>query len=241
MQLPATRHMKPAPPDILFRDDHYVAVHKPPGLLVLRTWLARDEHFLLQLVRDRIGQRVYPVHRLDRATSGVIIFGLSPEATRLLQAEFEGNRVVKHYRAVVRGWLSGPGIIDHPLADEETGMDRRPAQTRYRPLAFAELDHAVDRYATARYTLVEAEPVTGRRHQIRKHFKHVSHPIVGDTTYGKGTHNRFFRTRFGADRLLLMAWHLAFEHPFDRRPLGIPAIPEAGWMELMEALGWDGV
>lgn len=233
--------MEPPPPDILFRDEHYVAVHKPPGLLVHRTWLARDEHFLLQLVRNRVGRRVYPVHRLDRATSGVMIFGLSPEATRLLQAEFEGNRVVKRYRAVVRGWLSGQGTIEHPLADEETGVKRRPATTRYRPLARVELNHAVDRYATARYTLVEAEPLTGRRHQIRKHFKHISHPIIGDTTYGKGTHNRFFRKSFGVDRLLLIAWHLAFEHPIDQQSVSIAAIPETGWMNLMERLGWGRV
>lgn len=224
----------------LFRDEHYVAVHKPPRLLVHRTWLAEDEHFLLQQVRDWIGQRVYPVHRLDRATSGVIVFGLSPAATRRLQAAFEAQQISKRYRAVVRGWVTDAGVVEHPLDDPETGAGRRPAVTRYRPLARTELPFAVDRYPTARYSLVEAEPLTGRRHQVRRHLKHLSHPIVGDTSYGKGTHNRFFRTRFGVDRLLLVASALRFVHPYTDNPLVIRAAREPEWDRLMDALGWRG-
>jgi tRNA pseudouridine65 synthase len=225
----------------LFLDDHYVAVHKPPRLLVHRTWLAEDERFLLQQVRDRIGRRVYPVHRLDRATSGVIVFGLSPAAARRLQAAFEAKQVSKGYRAVVRGWVTAAGVIDHPLDDPETGAGRRPALTHYRPLARAELPFPVDRYPTARYSLVEAEPLTGRRHQLRRHLKHVSHPIVGDTSYGKGTHNRFFRERFGVDRLLLVARELRFVHPYTSAPVAIRAACESEWDRVMDALGWTGI
>lgn len=225
----------------LFRDEHYVAVHKPPGLLVHRTWLAEDTDFLLQRVRDRVGQRVYPVHRLDRATSGVIVFGLSPAATRRLRSAFEAQQVSKCYLAVVRGWVTAAGTVDHPLDDPETGVGRRPALTRYRPLARTELPFAVDRYPTARYSLVAAEPLTGRRHQVRRHLKHVAHPIVGDTSYGKGTHNRFFRSRFGLDRLLLVASELRFVHPYTGDPVLIRAARDPDWERLLEALGWAGV
>lgn len=225
----------------LFLDDHYVAVHKPPRLLVHRSWLSSDEQFLLQQVRDRVGRRVYPVHRLDRATSGVIIFGLSADAARQLQAAFEARQVAKCYRAVVRGWIDEAGIIDHPLDDPETAVGRRPALTRYRPLARAELPFPVDRYPTARYSLVEAEPLTGRRHQLRRHLKHLSHPVIGDTSYGKGTHNRFFRERFGIGRLLLVARELRFTHPYTGEPVTIRAAREAPWEKVMDTLGWTGL
>jgi len=234
--LPGT---EPPSINILFQDDHLVAVHKPPGVLVHRTWLAQDERFLLQMVRDRVGRRVYPVHRLDRATSGVILFGLNGESAARLQAVFEEQRIAKRYHAVARGWPQDAGEVDHPLDDPETGVSRRPALTRYRVLARIELEEPVDRYPTTRYSLVEASPVTGRRHQIRRHLKHISHHIVGDTTYGKGTHNRFFRERFGIHRLLLQARSLSFDHPYTGEHLIIRAAPEADWAGLMSALGWQ--
>jgi len=226
------------PIPLLFRDEHFVAVHKPPGLLVHRSWLAQDERFLLQMVRDHIGQYVYPVHRLDRATSGVIVFGLSSQAAERLHTAFEQHAPEKRYRAVVRGWPAETGAIDHPLDDPESGKARRPALSRYRVLAKIELPEPVDRYPTARYGLVEVRPVTGRRHQIRRHLKHISHPIVGDTTYGKGRHNRFFREHFGINRLLLRAESLEFEHPYSGEHVLIQAAPESDWEDLMAALGW---
>ena len=230
--------MNDQPPVLLYEDDRLVAVHKPPGLLVHRSRLAGDDRFLLQLVRDLLGRRVYPVHRLDRATSGVILFGLDAEAARRLQSGFETQGVEKIYHAVVRGWIAEAGRVDHALDDPESGKDRRPAETLYRPLANAEIDEPVGRYATARYGLVEARPLTGRRHQIRRHLKHIGHPIVGDTTYGKGCHNRLFRDRFDSRRLCLRAVSLSFTHPFDGRRLTIDAAREPDWSALMEALGW---
>jgi tRNA pseudouridine65 synthase len=230
--------MKETPICVLFHDEHYVAVHKPPAVLVHRSWLSQDDRFLLQMVRDRIGRRVYPVHRLDRATSGVIVFGLSSRAAERLHSAFGRQEAEKRYQAVVRGWPGATGVIDHPLDDPETGGPRRPALTRYRLLAQTELAEPVDRYPTARYGLVEARPLTGRRHQIRKHLKHISHHIVGDTTYGKGSHNRFFRERFGIHRLLLRAQSLGFNHPFTGERLLIRAAPEPDWDALMAALGW---
>ncbi len=226
------------PLPVLYRDDDFVAVHKPPGLLVHRSWISQDEEFLLQRLRDKIGQRVYPVHRLDRATSGVIFFGLSSNAARQLQEVFDSGKATKTYRAVVRGWLEAPVLVDHDLDDKESGKGPRPAKTRLAPLAKVEIDAAVDRYATARYSLVEAEPLTGRRHQIRRHLKHVNHPIVGDTTWGKGTHNRFFRERFGVHRMLLVSWETAFPHPLTHSSIRIRAASDPEWDDLMGALGW---
>jgi len=226
------------PLPLLYQDADYVAVHKPPGLLVHRSWISQDETFLLQRLRDQIGQRVYPVHRLDRATSGVIFFGLTSEAARHLQEVFESGQAAKTYRAVVRGWLEEPLLVDHDLDDRESGKGPRPARTRLTPRATVEIDAAVDRYTTARYSLVEAEPLTGRRHQIRRHLKHVNHPIVGDTTWGKGTHNRFFRERFDIHRLLLVSWEMRFPHPLTSNLVRVHAASDREWDRLMGALGW---
>jgi len=225
----------------LYQDGHYVAVHKPAGVLVHRSPLSADQVFLLQTVRNALGRRVYPVHRLDRAASGVIVFGLDPEAAALLHTAFEQQRVDKVYRAVVRGWLPSSGIIRHALRDEETRRTAQRALTGYREIARVELSVAVDRYATSRYALAEVRPQTGRRHQIRKHFKHIGHPIIGDTSYGKGTHNRLFRERFGICRLLLLARTLSFVHPFTGRSLRIEAAADAQWDALAAALGWEGL
>lgn len=219
-----------------------MAVAKPPGLLVHRTRLAAGEgDALLQRLRDALGRRVYAVHRLDRPTSGVVVFGLTPEAGCRLSLLFESRRVAKGYLAVVRGDLGTPqapaGVIDYPLRDAPE-RPLRPALTAYRVLARVELPYPVGRHATSRYSLVAVAPQTGRPHQIRRHFHHVFHPIVGDTTHGEGRHNRLFRERFGCGRLLLHALWLSFDHPVTGRPLRIQAAPDAEWRALMERLGW---
>ena len=188
---------------VLYRDEHLVAVNKPSGLLVHRSPIDRIEtRFALQLVRDQIGQRVYPVHRLDKPTSGVLLFALSPEVARQLSGQIADHSVLKTYIAVVRGYCPQAGEVDHAIRDRPdrfADRDRtreRPAQealTRYRCLATAEIPIAVDRYPRSRYSLVELKPVQGRKHQLRRHMKHLGHPIIGDAKYGKGVHNRFSR------------------------------------------------
>ncbi|MCB1790838.1 MAG: pseudouridylate synthase [Gammaproteobacteria bacterium] len=210
---------------ILFQDDHYVAIDKPAGMLVHRSPISRDRVFVLQRLRDQIGRRVYPVHRLDRATSGVLLFALSADAAKKAGSLFEDDAMTKEYLAVVRGWTDTEGIIEHAIADDEGNGVAQPATTRYRRLATIELPHAVDRYPSARYSLVAVEPVTGRRQQIRKHFKHISHHLIGDTTHGNGRHNRFFRDRLGIDGLLLMAARLGLRHPYTGRSVCITAAP----------------
>ena len=224
---------------ILHRDATFVAVHKPAGLVVHRTALAPEADPLLQQVRDALGQRVYPVHRLDRATAGIVVFGLSSDAARLLALAMAGTGSRKAYWAVVRGWPADEGVIDHPLADLDTGM-RRDAATGFRTLARGELPMPVGRFATARYALLEVVPRTGRQHQIRRHLKHAAHPVVGDTTYGKGEHNRLFRALFGEQRLWLLAHSLDLPHPVSGERLRLEAALDAGWRALLARFGWEG-
>lgn len=238
----------PAPLAVLYRDAHLIAVDKPAGLLVHRSPIDRHEtRFALQLVRDQIGQRVYPVHRLDKPTSGVLLLALHPEAAQLLTAAFTAGQVRKTYLAVVRGYTDEAGTIDHPLADMDPwhgrpGGDaeppRKPAMTDYRRLAVAELPYAVDRYAASRYSLVEIAPRTGRQHQIRRHLKHIAHPIIGDTTHGKGRHNRLFKTLFGSERLLLAAVALGFRHPYGGQGITISAPLDPVMDGVLKQLGW---
>ncbi len=232
--------------EILYLDEHLVAVNKPAGLLVHRSPIDRREtRFLLQLLRDQLGQRVYPVHRLDKPTSGVLLFGLSSESARRTAEIFAGRQVSKKYLAVLRGYSPEQGTIDYPLRDEPDQraakappVEARPSRTDYRRLATVELPIPVGRYATCRYSLVEAQPFSGRRHQLRRHFKHLSHPIIGDTTHGNGQHNRFFRQQFGCQRLLLAATELSLTHPYSDSPLTIQAPLADDFCTLLAALGW---
>lgn len=226
---------------VLFHDDNYVAVHKPAGLLVHRSWIAEkgeDDRFALQMVRDQIGQWVYPVHRLDRPTSGVLVFGLSSEAARLLVQEFEQRRVEKRYLAVVRGYADEQEHIDYALLAED-GTEPQSAITDYRRLATVELPIPVGRYQTARYSLLEVYPQTGRMRQIRKHMKHIFHPIVGDTSHGDGKHNQMFRDRFNCYRLLLQANRLSFCHPYSGEPVFVEAGDEPEFERLFTEFGWQ--
>ncbi|BCA80799.1 tRNA pseudouridine(65) synthase TruC [Desulfuromonas sp. AOP6] len=235
--------------DILYADDHLVAINKPAGLLVHRSPIDRREtRFALQLLRDQLGRPVYPAHRLDKPTSGVLLFALSPEMARALGESFARGAVEKTYLAVLRGVCPETGIIDHPLLEEPDRLADYPVQpdkpaqeavTSYRRLAQVELPFAVGRYPSSRYSLVEAHPRTGRRHQLRRHFKHIFHPIIGDTKYGEGRHNRFFREHFGCQRLLLAATRLAFPHPLDGRQLVIEAPLDPIFADLLERLGWS--
>lgn len=233
---------------IIHRDEHLIAVHKPSGLLVHRTFLDRHEtRFAVQILRDQIGQHVHPVHRLDRGTSGVLLFALDKDVCREAAAQFEKQQVEKTYLAVVRGHPDECGIIDHPLTHQFDDYEFRAANataaaqeaiTRYRRLAVAELPHAVDRYPTSRYALVELMPQTGRRHQIRRHLKHIAHPIVGDATYGKGRHNRLFQDLFNCHRLLLACLEMRLNHPVSGLALTLRAPLADDFASVIGQLGW---
>jgi tRNA pseudouridine65 synthase len=224
---------------ILYQDEHIVVIHKPAGLLMHRSPISQDTVFVLQTLRDQIGQRVYPIHRLDRATSGVLAFGLNSEMAQIVAQQFEGHQVEKEYLALVRGWVDVSGQIDHPIADDEGNNIAQQAITDYRCLQKVELPFAVDRYASSRYSLVSVSPQTGRRQQIRKHFKHISHHLIGDTTHGNGKHNRFFREQYNIHRLMLTSNKLCFDHPVSQQRLCFKAEPETEWQRLFEAFNWS--
>ena len=199
---------------ILHRDDRIAVFAKPSGLLVHRGW-GNDATVALDLARRAIGARVHPVHRLDRATSGALVFALDPECAAALGRAFEAGLVEKVYLALVRGVAPEALIVDHPVPKSEDGP---------RVAAVTELRR---RFAGERWSIVEARPRTGRLHQIRRHLKHISHPIVGDVNYGKGDINRLFRERDGLHRLALHAAAIRFTHPFTGEALSVVApIPE---------------
>jgi tRNA pseudouridine65 synthase len=233
--------------DILHRDTALIAVDKPPGLLVHRTVLDRREtEFAVQMLRDQIGRPVHPVHRLDRGTSGVLVFALDRATARFLCDAFAAQAVHKTYLAVVRGWPAEDGRIDHPLKrepDDAEWIDPRAqllpqaATTHWRRLATAELAIPGDRHPTTRCALLELTPETGRRHQIRRHLKHAAHPILGDATYGKGPLNRAFAAHTGCARLLLHCARLVLPHP-DGGTLDLAAPPGGAFATLVDALGW---
>ena len=233
---------------IIYQDDHVVAIHKPSGLLVHRSELDRHEtRFAVQMLRDQLGRHVHPAHRLDRGTSGVLVFALNKDTARALGGQFERQEVVKTYLAVVRGHPPEAGRIDHALSrrrddaewvGERSADEAQPAVTDFRCLATCELPHQVDRYPTSRYALVELTPHTGRRHQLRRHLKHLTHPIIGDATFGKGRHNRLFQQLFGCHRMLLACVRMQLRHPVDGRPLDLRAPPDGEFAAVLAALGW---
>lgn len=216
------------PFDILFEDAHFVAVHKPAGQFVHRTELDRSvERACLQQVRDQIGSRVSPCHRLDRPTSGVVLFGKSAEAVRAMAMAFALGRVEKVYEALVRGWMEAAGRVDYPIRAErdERAHAPREATTDYLPLQCLSLPVSTGGHATTRFTHVALMPRTGRRHQLRRHMAHLRHPIVGDSRHGDGKLNRLAREALGVERLMLVAVELSFEHPFTGRAVRIQCPP----------------
>ncbi len=233
---------------ILYQDEALVAVNKPAGLLVHRSNIDRHEtRFAIQLVRNQIGRHVYPLHRLDKPTAGVLLFALSPDIARRMMEQFINHTVHKRYLAVVRGYSEEAAVIDYPLKEELDKMSdgkaeqNKPAQsavTEYHRLATVELPYAVGRYDTARYSLLRLTPRTGRKHQLRRHMKHIFHPIVGDTSHGDGKQNDFFRQQFNCHRLLLAATELEIVHPITSQQLLIQAPLDASYQQIINHFGW---
>ena len=223
---------------ILHADATIVAIDKPAGLLVHRSSLdAHETRSAADMLRTQLGEPVWLLHRLDKATSGVLAFARSAAAASTLGEAFESGRVHKRYLALVRGWPPAAGEIDYALARDpelpSAGQPRVPAVTRWRRLACFEWPFGDGRHATSRYALVEVEPLSGRRHQIRRHFKHIAHPLVGDTTHGKSAHNRAVAAWLGTSRLWLHAARLELPGLEGDRPLLIESAPGPEWAELL--------
>lgn len=230
--------MKVQPLTILYQDEQIVAIDKPAGLLVHRSRIdVSAKRFALQMLRDQIGQPVFPAHRIDRPTSGVLLFALDKETARLLAQQFEARTITKHYLAIVRGTPAPEGTWDEPLLEKpdrivdnlaDKNKPPQSAVTKFGTINSWEVPFATGptaKYSNSRYSLVRIQPLTGRRHQIRRHFNHMGNPIVGDTTHGDRRHNRLFKRCFDVHRLLLVAETLEISHPVSKDKLNIKADP----------------
>lgn len=234
--------------EIVYQDDYFVAINKPAGMLVHRSWLDKHETvFAMQTLRDQLGRHVFPLHRLDRPTSGVLIFGFSSEVARDVMPLFASHTMTKTYHAVVRGWVAEEGILDYPLKEEldkitdkkaHQDKEAQEAVTEYRPLAQVEVPHSTGRFPTTRYGMVELKPKTGRKHQLRRHMAHLRHPIVGDTCHGEGRHNRLYREQYDVHRLLLHCSEMRFVHPYTQAETVIRAGFDETWLRLFTEFEW---
>jgi len=237
--------------EILYQDEYIVAINKPSGLLVHKSPIDRHEtEFALQLVRDQIGAYVYPIHRLDKPTSGVLLFALSSEVAQMMSDLFRASQVSKEYIAIVRGYVEKSGLIDHPLKQmldtqkqkrEGITKEVQEAQTSFECLGTVELPYAVSRYPVARYSLIKLLPKSGRKHQLRRHMKHIFHPIVGDTKHGRGEHNILFREKFNCYRLLLHSHRVTFMHPVSKEEVIIEASLDLLFQDLLEKFTWGKI
>ena len=223
--------------DILFQDEHLIAINKPHGLLVHRSSIAADvKEFALQLLRHQIGQWVNPVHRIDRKTGGVLLFAFNKQVEAAMQKQFADNLVKKKYLAIVRGHTDASGEIDYPLRKENGTLQE--AFTSYQTLKRAELSVPLGQHPTSRYSLIEATPATGRMHQLRKHFSHIFHPIIGDRTHGCNKQNRLFKEKWQMETMLLHAALVNFNHPVTGESVTIDAPLQPEFLRMMELMGW---
>ncbi len=221
-------------------DDTLLVVDKPAGLAMHRSHLVGDDSdYLVDRLRRQIDGPLHLVNRLDRATSGLVVVARSREAAAALGEQFMARDVAKTYLAVVRGWPEEQGTIDYPLSGAALTGPKKPAVTHWRRVETVEVPIAMGRYEQQRYAMLALSPDTGRYRQLRRHLHHVHHPIIGDTTHGRGDHNRLFKQHFRSHRLLLHAWRLALTHPVDGRRLRIEAPLDTGWQSLLERFQWS--
>lgn len=224
---------------VLYQDEWLAVVAKPAGLMVHDSALAADEtDFAADRLREQFGRSIHLVHRLDRATSGCLLLAFDRDSASALGKAVMAQQLEKRYLAVCRGWPEEAFTIDHPLDGGPGKPQKKPAVTRFQRLATGELDEPSAGFPTSRYALLECEPVTGRFRQIRRHLKHVSHHLIGDTSHGDGRHNRAFRMR-GVHRMLLHAWRLGFPHPQTGAMLRVQAAPEGEFLKAMALFGWE--
>jgi len=209
---------------VIYRDDFLVAIDKPSGLLVHRSRLAAGEtRSALNELGEQLGREVHPCHRLDRPTSGVLLFALDRGSLAKVNAAFQRREVRKVYYAMVRGWSDREGTVTAPLSSGDGRAEKREARTAYSTLSRYEIALPLGRYESARFSLVELRPETGRTHQLRRHMAHLRHPIIGDTRHGDGNQNRFARQQLGCHRLMLHAGLVELKHPETGEALKIAA------------------
>lgn len=223
--------------EILYQDEHIIAINKPHGLLVHQSPIARDaDEFAIQLLRDQIGKKVYPVHRLDRKTSGVLLFAFSKEVNRALTEQFTTKQIEKRYIAIVRGFAPEEMHIDYALYKDNGVL--QDAQTLIKRLQIAEINLPSGKHQTSRYSLIEAFPFTGRMHQIRKHLAHILNPIIGDRPHGCNKQNKLWLENFQMNTMLLHGASLKLMHPVTNEELLIEAKIHSEFKRVMDLLNF---
>lgn len=223
------------PLEILYQDDFLVAVNKPYGYLTHKSKLdPYAQEIVLQTLRDQIQRFVYPIHRLDRKTTGVLLFGLDPNTHKNMSKLFQENKVRKIYYAVTRGYLLGEGLIDKPLINE--AGNSQEAHTEYQNIACTELPWPLGKHETSRYSLIKLMPKTGRMHQLRRHLSHIFHPIIGDRPHGCSKQNRLFKQKWNYTEMLLHAKKLSFPHPENGQMVIIEADFHPNYIEMLKLL-----
>jgi tRNA pseudouridine65 synthase len=228
------------PLELIYQDEYIIAINKPHGLLVHRTKIATERNvFALQLLRDQIGQRVYPVHRIDRKTSGVLLFALNDEVNASLSTIFREQQIEKTYWAVVRGFTDSEGTIDYALRKENGQLQE--SVTHYKTLKQTEVAVPLGKFNTSRYSLLEVKPETGRMHQIRKHLAHIHHPIIADRPHGCNKQNKLFKEKWLMDSMLLHAKEVHFKHPVSHEVLHIKANISSEFERTLSFLNFDGI
>jgi len=229
--------------EIIYQDDSLVAINKPSGLLVHRSDIDFHEQRNAQkILQQQLATRVFPVHRLDKPTSGVLLFAKDKDAAATMALQFQNHDIRKDYIAIVRGHTEDTGSIDNPVRDKDAPhKPRKPAFTTFKTLARITLPVAIDRYPEARYSLISLQPESGRRHQLRQHMKHISHPVIGDTSYGKSVHNQYFKQSFSCNRLLLHAARISFTHPVRKEIVNLTADYDELFKRMVDLEDWQWV
>jgi tRNA pseudouridine65 synthase len=228
-----------SPFQVLYEDSELLAINKPNDLIVHQSKFGGkiDEKSLCQIINQDRDEHVFLVHRLDRKTSGVLLFAKNKEIIPLLQKQFQENRIEKTYRAIVRGHIKENGEINSPIKPEDK-KEYKDALTLYTPLSQITVDIPVEPYPQSRYTLLELKPKTGRTHQLRKHCNKIAHPIIGDPKYGNRHHNHMFMEKFNTNKLFLHAYSLQFLHPISGKKIFIQAPLPLFWEETFEYQKW---
>lgn len=223
----------------LYEDSYCLVVNKPHNVLIHKSYYARNikETTLLEQLEEKYARAFYPVHRLDRKTSGVLLLCKDKTQVAAFQAAIQESTTKKRYVAIVRGFLNEKTTVDSPVKNPDTGVYKE-ASTLCEPMNTIELPIPVHPYKTARYSLISLAPQTGRMHQLRIHMNKISHPIIGDYKYGDRFHNRMFEAEFGIDTMLLHARSLEFEHPLSKEKLQLKAGYSGNWLILLKKFKW---
>lgn len=226
--------------EIIYQDDILVAVNKPNNFLIHQSHYARNikEPTLLEVLQQQLGFPLYPIHRLDRKTSGIILLLKNNEFIPEFQALFTNNIIHKTYFAIVRGYSPATGTIDSPVKNDDTGV-YKDALTNYSTSATVELDIPVTPYDKSRYSLIKLMPETGRMHQLRKHLNKINHPIVGDYKYGDRFHNRMYETQFDCNYMFLHAYKIEFTHPLTAQKMCLTADFPIDWLLIFNVFNWN--